>query len=73
MTKERNDLDSAIYSRNTILKQKLDDYNQAVKDKNDEWNTGKFSGKPGRGEYYDGLVDKANSAKQDNNTTNTNY
>ncbi|NBW71785.1 MAG: DUF4407 domain-containing protein, partial [Flavobacteriia bacterium] len=56
MTKERNDLDSAIYSRNTILKQKLDDYNLAVKDKNDEWNTGKFSGKPGRGEYYDGLV-----------------
>jgi hypothetical protein len=73
MTKERNDLDSAIYSRNTILKQKLDDYNLAVKDKNDEWNTGKFSGKPGRGEYYDGLVEKANSAQQDYNTTNTNY
>jgi hypothetical protein len=73
MTKERNDLDSAIYSRNTILKQKLDDYNLAVKDKNDEWNTGKFSGKPGRGEYYDGLVEKANSDQQDYNTTNTNY
>ena len=73
MTKERNDLDSAIYSRNTILKQKLDDYNLAVKDKNDEWNTGKFSGKPGRGEYYDGLVEKANSAQKDYNTTNSNY
>jgi hypothetical protein len=73
MTKERNDLDSAITSRNTILKQKLDDYNQAVKDKNDEWNTGKFSGKPGRGEYYDGLVDKANNAQTDYNATNTNY
>lgn len=73
MTKERNELDSAIYSRNTILKQKLDDYNQAVKDKNDEWNTGKFSGKPGRGEYYDGLVEKANNAQNDYNTTYTNY
>jgi ribosomal protein S18 len=55
------------------LKQKLDDYNLAVKDKNDEWNTGKFSGKPGRGEYYDGLVEKANSAQKDYNTTNSNY
>jgi hypothetical protein len=73
MTNERNELDSAISSRNTILKQKLDDYNQAVKDKNDEWNTGKFSGKKGRGEYYDGLVEKAKSAQQDYTSTNTNY
>jgi hypothetical protein len=73
MTNERNELDSAIASRNNILKQKLDDYNQAVKDKNDEWNTGKFSGKKGRGEYYDGLVEKAKSAQQDYTSTNTNY
>lgn len=73
MTKERSSLDSAIVARNKIVSQKLKDYNQAVKDKNDEWSTGKLSGKPGRGEYYDGLVAKATNAERDYNSTNSNY
>ena len=60
-------------ARNQIILQKLNDYNEAVKDKNDEWSTGKLSGKPGRGEYYDGLVSKSTNAQKDYNSTESNY
>lgn len=73
LTRQKNQLYSLINNRNKIISQKLNDYNSAVKDKNDEWNTGKFSGKKGRGEYYDGLVIKANNAYTDYNTTNANF
>ena len=52
---EINELDKNIKNRNEIIEQKRAFWEDANKDKNDEWNLGKFSGKTGKGGYYDDL------------------
>jgi len=52
-------------NREAIIATKKAFWEKADKDKNDEWNSGKFSGKPGRGEYYDGLKGIAENAERD--------
>ncbi|RFC54057.1 DUF4407 domain-containing protein [Brumimicrobium aurantiacum] len=48
-----------------VIDSKLNTYNLADKDQQDEWNTGKFSGKPGKGELWDELKAKADRALAD--------
>lgn len=48
-----------------VIDSKLNTYNKADKDQQDEWNTGKFSGKPGKGELWDELKAKSDRALED--------
>ena len=68
----KNDLrktEKDIEKRDSITDSKRKEWANAVKDKNDEWNTGKFSSHSGKGEYYDGLNQKAKAAENDYNLT----
>ncbi|MEH1009200.1 DUF4407 domain-containing protein [Winogradskyella sp. ECml5-4] len=60
---ERADLDSAIKNRIKAIEDKRIFWESANKDKNDEWNLGKFSGKRGKGEYYDDLKKVADDSE----------
>jgi len=48
-----------------VIDSKLKTYNEADKDQQDEWNSGKFSGKPGKGELWDELKAKSDRALDD--------
>ncbi|PIB32239.1 hypothetical protein BFP78_10345 [Gaetbulibacter sp. 5U11] len=74
---ERNELQTNIANRSKLVEDKRSFWEAANKDKNDEWNLGKFSGKKGKGGYYDDLkkiADDAEKAYVDtkNNTTSLN-
>jgi hypothetical protein len=56
---ERKELLTNITNRNKIIEDKRSSWEKANKDKNDEWNLGKFSGKRGKGEVYDDLKKRA--------------
>lgn len=56
---ERKELLTNISNRNKIIEDKRSSWEKANKDKNDEWNLGKFSGKRGKGEVYDDLKKRA--------------
>lgn len=58
-----------INSRNQQIDEKRQVWNKAEKDKNDEWNLGKFSGKTGKGGYYRDLKKAAADAENDYLTT----
>ena len=64
---------AAIKTRDTIIQNKKTFWEQSNKDKNDEWNLGKFSGKQGKGGYYEDLKSKADNAFKDYEFTNSSY
>lgn len=70
---ERNQLEEGIKKRNKIVEDKRLFWEKSNKDKNDEWNTGKFSGKIGKGGYYDDLKKVADDAELDYNRNKKNY
>jgi len=73
LTEERNQLTENVNNRNKIITDKLNQYNKAIREKNDELYGKGATGKVGRGEYYDGLVIKAQNAEKNYNETNTEY
>jgi hypothetical protein len=56
-------LNSNIEKRRKIIDEKYDTWQKATKDKNDEWNLGKFSGIRGKGGYYNDLKKIADNAE----------
>jgi hypothetical protein len=58
-------LQNDIKERDSILTMKQTNWTQSEQDMNDEWNFGKFSGKPGKGGYYDSYKKKAVAAQSD--------
>lgn len=70
---ERSQLENGIKKREEIIETKRLFWEKSNKDKNDEWNTGKFSGKIGKGGYYDDLKKIADDAEIDYNKTKKNY
>lgn len=62
---ERKQLEKDISNRNQIIESKKVFWEQANKDKNDEWNSGKFSGKKGKGGYYEDLKKVADNAQEE--------
>ncbi len=62
---EKNDLLININNRNQIINEKKEFWNKATKDKNDEWNLGKFSGKKGKGGYWAYLKKVADDAERE--------
>lgn len=70
LTEERNQLSENVNNRNKIITDKLNEYNKAIREKNDELYGKGATGKVGRGEYYDGLVIKAQNAEKNYNATN---
>ncbi|RKQ42906.1 uncharacterized protein DUF4407 [Roseivirga pacifica] len=70
---ERTELNTNIQNRTRIIEEKRLAWVQADKDKNDEWNLGKFSGKRGKGGYYEDLKKKAEDAEADYNKVKAEY
>jgi hypothetical protein len=62
---EKTKIENDISNRQSIIDQKKTFWEQSERDKNDEWNTGKFSGKVGKGGYYEDLKEKADNAEVD--------
>jgi hypothetical protein len=62
---ERKALQTNITNRRNLIEEKRTFWETANKDKNDEWNLGKFSGKKGKGGYYDDLKKIADDAEND--------
>jgi len=58
-------LQNDIKERDSILTKKQMNWTQSEQDMNDEWNFGKFSGKPGKGGYYESYKKKAEAAQSD--------
>lgn len=73
LNSERTQLVNSIKNRERIIENKRLFWEKSNKDKNDEWNTGKFSGKLGKGGYYDDLKKVADDAEVDYNQNKTNY
>lgn len=65
LKQEKEKLEKSIETRQNIVDSKKSFWEQSEKDKNDEWNTGKFSGKVGKGGYYEDLKKKAENAEID--------
>jgi hypothetical protein len=65
LKQEKEKLEKGIETRQNIVDSKKSFWEQSEKDKNDEWNTGKFSGKVGKGGYYEDLKKKAQNAEID--------
>jgi hypothetical protein len=62
---EREELRGNIANRSKIIEDKRIFWENANKDKNDEWNLGKFSGKKGKGGYYTDLKKIADDAEKE--------
>jgi hypothetical protein len=62
---EKAKIEKDISTRQSIIDQKKTFWEQSESDKNDEWNKGKFSGKVGKGGYYEDLKKKAENAEAD--------
>jgi hypothetical protein len=73
LNQEKSKLEKDIQSRQNIIDSKKTFWEQSEKDKNDEWNTGKFSGKIGKGGYYTDLLEKAKNAGIDYQKINSQY
>jgi hypothetical protein len=61
---ERNELQTNIKNRSKLVEDKRSFWESANKEKNDEWTSGKLSGKPGKGEYYEDLKKIADDAEK---------
>ena len=70
---ERIELEKNISNRNNLIEDKRIFWGKANRDKNDEWNTGKFSGKRGKGGYYNDLKKVADDAEKGYTTTKVNF
>jgi hypothetical protein len=70
---ESKQAEADIKNRDAILETKRQFWETSNKNKNDEWNTGKFSGKVGKGGYYDDLKKVADDAENDYNKTKSKY
>jgi len=73
LKRERVELERSITNRNKLIEDKRTFWEKANKDKNDEWNLGKFSGKKGKGGYYNDLKKVADDAEKGYTTTKNNY
>lgn len=71
LNQEKRELEEAIQNRLDDIDSKRSEWQQRVIDKNDEWNTGKFSGKEGKGGYYEDLKVIAEGAEVDYRETRT--
>jgi hypothetical protein len=67
---ERIQIETDITNRTNQIEEKRKFWAKANQDKNDEWNTGRFSGKIGKGGYYDDLKKVADDAENDYNILN---
>jgi hypothetical protein len=65
LNSEKTKIEKDVSTRQSIIDQKKTFWEQSERDKNDEWNTGKFSGKVGKGGYYEDLKRKAENAEAD--------
>jgi len=70
---ERVELERSISNRNNLIEDKRAFWEKANRDKNDEWNIGKFSGKRGKGGYYNDLKKVADDAEKGYTATKNNY
>lgn len=70
---ERKQIERDINNRNQIIESKKIFWENANKDKNDEWNLGKFSGKKGKGGYYEDLKQVADNAQNEYTTIKADY
>jgi hypothetical protein len=70
---ERTELQDNIENRIKIIEEKRSFWETANKDKNDEWNLGKFSGKTGRGGYYEDLKNVADDAEKQYTSTKNSF
>jgi hypothetical protein len=66
-------LQNDIKERDSILTMKQTNWTQSEQNMNDEWNFGKFSGKPGKGGYYESYKKKAEAAQSDFLKTKTSF
>jgi hypothetical protein len=73
LKQEYQKLENDIETRNNIVDLKKSFWEQSNKDKDDEWNTGKFSGIKGKGGYYEDLKKKADNAERDYNDKRDQY
>ena len=73
MKNERVELEKNITNRIKLIEDKRIFWEKANKDKNDEWNLGKFSGKRGKGGYYNDLKKVADDAEKGYTTTKNSY
>ena len=64
LKEERKELQTNIKNRTNLIEEKRIFWETANKDKNDEWNLGKFSGKKGKGGYYEDLKKIADDAEK---------
>lgn len=65
LQQEKSEIQKNIKNRNSIIETKRNFWEKANRDKNDEWNLGKFSGKKGKGGYYSDLKKVADNAEQE--------
>lgn len=70
---EREEINTNISNRSKIIEEKRIAWEQANKDKNDEWNLGKFSGKKGKGGYFNDLKKLAEDASIEYNSIKNEY
>lgn len=70
---ERQQLEQDITNKNKVIEAKRAFWEQANKDKNDEWNTGKFSGIKGKGGYYEDLKKIADDAQEEYSSVKKEY
>lgn len=70
---ERDQKGSDIKNRENLIENKRLFWVKSNTDKNDEWNTGKFSGKIGKGGYYDDLKKIADDGENEYNDIKSKY
>lgn len=73
LKEERKELQTNIKNRTNLIEEKRIFWETANKDKNDEWNLGKFSGKKGKGGYYEDLKKIADDAEKEYTATKNSF
>lgn len=73
LKEEKRELNKNIDNRLKLVEDKRVFWEVANKDKNDEWNTGKFSGHKGKGGYYNDLKRVADDAEKSYTSTKINF
>jgi len=72
-TNKINKLETDNKNYQRVIDSKLNIYNRANQDQQDEWNTGKFSGKRGKGALWDELKAKSDRALADYQKYDSDY
>ena len=73
LKEERKAVQTNIRNRINLIEEKRSFWEKANKDKNDEWNLGKFSGITGKGGYYTDLKKIADDAEKSYTVTKNNF